>query len=462
MGDENPIRTLGDYSKPSHKGYRNTIELPKGNNVVPLPSDTIRYASSRNDKVGGKQFTMNQRPRNFNKATNAWKDKPNFNWARAQTCTSLQTGSFVTYSSNYQTKLEKALTDFDSHKERRLSSLETQLEQQQDDMISKINNLWKAVSKKLDDTPTPDTARNFMAHMNFASTDRIEKEEEGNVKPSAAKCDDYKRIVEAKKEVREESKEELEEEIEEEAKEEEEEDSPKYFDTFLTMEELGYQEWLLKNPRPLWVKAKIRTGDLNNIKFSCMIGHFDKKQAYLDIESPIDVMSRLHYSWIMSSRLESKRKPSNPKKICNFMGRVRGLKVFIGKFTYKFDFMVLEDTTSVIDHCLGSVVFGKLFVEMIRLVYDMEEGTILFEKDKENIMFKMPNKMEVFKHIDFTNIKTDCIPPIVIKSDDDNCEKAHYSYSLNLRPEYKYDKSVCRAIRSLMKMKGMRNEKGVT
>ncbi|GKE21327.1 hypothetical protein Tco_1432839 [Tanacetum coccineum] len=36
MGDENPIRTPGDYSKPSHEGYRNTIELPIGNNVVPL------------------------------------------------------------------------------------------------------------------------------------------------------------------------------------------------------------------------------------------------------------------------------------------------------------------------------------------------------------------------------------------------------------------------------------------
>ncbi|GKB36069.1 hypothetical protein Tco_0881011 [Tanacetum coccineum] len=34
MGDENPIRTLGDYSKPSHEGYRNTIELPVGNNVI--------------------------------------------------------------------------------------------------------------------------------------------------------------------------------------------------------------------------------------------------------------------------------------------------------------------------------------------------------------------------------------------------------------------------------------------
>ncbi|GJX70606.1 zinc finger, CCHC-type containing protein [Tanacetum coccineum] len=41
MGDENPIRTLGDYSKPSHEVYRNTIELPIGNNVVPLRSDTI-------------------------------------------------------------------------------------------------------------------------------------------------------------------------------------------------------------------------------------------------------------------------------------------------------------------------------------------------------------------------------------------------------------------------------------
>ncbi|GKF84023.1 hypothetical protein Tco_0248921 [Tanacetum coccineum] len=46
MGDENPIRTLGDYSKPSHEGYRNTVELPVGNNVVPLRSDTIRLVQN--------------------------------------------------------------------------------------------------------------------------------------------------------------------------------------------------------------------------------------------------------------------------------------------------------------------------------------------------------------------------------------------------------------------------------
>ncbi|GKA51133.1 putative reverse transcriptase domain-containing protein [Tanacetum coccineum] len=33
MGDKNPIRTLRDYSKSSHEGYRNTIELSVGNNV---------------------------------------------------------------------------------------------------------------------------------------------------------------------------------------------------------------------------------------------------------------------------------------------------------------------------------------------------------------------------------------------------------------------------------------------
>nr|GEW90708.1 hypothetical protein [Tanacetum cinerariifolium] len=43
MGDENHIRTLGDYSKPSHKGYMNTFELLVGKNVVPLRFDTFQF-----------------------------------------------------------------------------------------------------------------------------------------------------------------------------------------------------------------------------------------------------------------------------------------------------------------------------------------------------------------------------------------------------------------------------------
>ncbi|GJT64898.1 MAK10-like protein [Tanacetum coccineum] len=46
MGDANPIRTHRDYSKPSHEGYKNIIELHVGNNVVPLRSDTIRLVQN--------------------------------------------------------------------------------------------------------------------------------------------------------------------------------------------------------------------------------------------------------------------------------------------------------------------------------------------------------------------------------------------------------------------------------
>ncbi|GJS75409.1 protein kinase-like domain, concanavalin A-like lectin/glucanase domain protein [Tanacetum coccineum] len=156
-----------------------------------------------------------------------------------------------------------------------------------------------------------------------------------------------------------------------------------YFDTFPTMEELEYHEWLLKYPKTSWVKAKIGTGNLNNVKISCKMGHFLKRQAYIDLESPINVMSKQHYNMIMSKGLESRKKSSNPSKNNNFVGRVKGLKVFIGNFTYECNFMILKDTTSIIDHHLGEVVFGKPFARNTGLVYDQEEGTITFEKNDE-------------------------------------------------------------------------------
>ncbi|GJW07291.1 hypothetical protein Tco_1569714 [Tanacetum coccineum] len=158
-----------------------------------------------------------------------------------------------------------------------------------------------------------------------------EAKEEGNFKTSTTEYEDYEMTVE--------SEEEFEEETEEEIKKEEE-DSPKHFDTFPTMKELRYHEWFLKTPRPLWVEAKVG----------------------------------------------AKKETIKPWENLQFYGRVKGLTVFVGNFTYECDFMVLEDTTSVIDHDLGSVVFGKPFVEATGLVYNKEEGTIMFEKDKEKIV----------------------------------------------------------------------------
>ncbi|GKA13885.1 zinc finger, CCHC-type containing protein [Tanacetum coccineum] len=63
--DENPIRTLGDYFRPSHEGYRNTIELPDGNNVVPLRSDTIRLVQNGCSFHGLRSEDPNQHLKDF-------------------------------------------------------------------------------------------------------------------------------------------------------------------------------------------------------------------------------------------------------------------------------------------------------------------------------------------------------------------------------------------------------------
>ncbi|GKE25563.1 hypothetical protein Tco_1440947 [Tanacetum coccineum] len=65
MGDENPIRTLGNYSKPTHKGYRNTIELPVGNNMVPLQSDTIQLVQNECPFHGLRSEDPNQHLKDF-------------------------------------------------------------------------------------------------------------------------------------------------------------------------------------------------------------------------------------------------------------------------------------------------------------------------------------------------------------------------------------------------------------
>nr|GFA94347.1 retrotransposon Orf1 [Tanacetum cinerariifolium] len=105
-------------------------------------------------------------------------------------------------------------------------------------------------------------------------------------------------------------------------------------------------------------------------------------------------------------------------RISNFIRRVKGLKVFVGNFTYECDFVVLKDTTSIIYHYLEGMVFGKPFMKETGLVYNKDEGTVTFKKSEEKITFKMPHKMERFKHIDKDILKTDNIPPFVITGND--------------------------------------------
>nr|GEU59962.1 hypothetical protein [Tanacetum cinerariifolium] len=293
-------------------------------------------------------------------------------------------------------------------------------------MIGKINLSYKIVFEKLNDAPISESARNSIASKNITLISHIEREElrrkgikipsklfspkylsptsiiELNKKQSALKRvyfvnsivilgkesegedgetttnttpeHGYNITNEAKEEVKEvideeESEVVIDEEVKEILEDEEEEEDGENFNSFPTMKELTHHEWLLDNPRPPWVKARIRPRSLNNIKISCMIKHFFKRHAYIDLESPINIMSR-----------ESKKS-----------------KFFIGSFTYEYEFMILEDTTSIIDHRLGEMAFGRPFIDETGLVYNKEERTVMFKQDDEKITFKIPHTMEIFK-----------------------------------------------------------------
>ncbi|GKB01797.1 hypothetical protein Tco_0829841 [Tanacetum coccineum] len=343
----------------------------------------VDYLSSCTNKIGGKRFTPNQGPRNFNDAANTWKEKPNFNRTRSQTFTSPQNGSISIHSSSYQMKLEKALLDFDSNQEKR------------------GNEEVKKQGREEDEMETG-----------------IEVEELIEEKESESKTD---------------------EEVEEILKEEEEDENDENFNLFPTMKELSHHEWLLKNPRPPWVKARIRAGSLNNIKISSMIGHFFKKHAYIDLELLINIMSRHQYNHIMTYGLRSRQKPSNPDKISNFVRRVRSLKIFIRSFAYECDFMILEDTTSIIDHCLREMVFGRPFIDETGLVYNKEEVTVMFKQDNEKIKFKMPHTMEIFKKTRLMGAIIDFIPSLAYKENFSN-GRTHYYQSLLIGDEYRQDR----------------------
>ncbi|GJT91515.1 hypothetical protein Tco_1080360 [Tanacetum coccineum] len=74
-------------------------------------------------------------------------------------------------------------------------------------------------------------------------------------------------------------------------------------------------------------------------------------------------------------------KKLNPREdvnggISNFTGRIKGMHVFIGNFTYVVDFMIVEDISSIIDPRLSQVVLGRPFIEISNMTHDLLEGVV--------------------------------------------------------------------------------------
>nr|GEW29277.1 retrovirus-related Pol polyprotein from transposon TNT 1-94 [Tanacetum cinerariifolium] len=188
MGDENPIRTLGDYSKPSHKGYRNTIELPVGNNVVPLRSDTIRLVQNECSFYGLRSEDPNQHLKDFLKLVDSlaldgdnkermrlclfqfsFRDQAS-NWLERRTG-KLYNDILMFQQHNGESLSEcienpkQAFVDYASSRtdeagDARLSRFEADFKRQQGEMTNKIDTVLKAIIDQIAGTLPSDTVKN--------------------------------------------------------------------------------------------------------------------------------------------------------------------------------------------------------------------------------------------------------------------------------------------------------------
>ncbi|GJU31239.1 hypothetical protein Tco_1174828 [Tanacetum coccineum] len=268
---------------------------------------------------------------------------------------------------SYQIKLEKALLDFDSNQDKRLSHLRTQIKQQRDDMIGKINLLWKIIFEKLNDASPPKNAGNSMAPKSIEVISYDEKEElrkkgikipsiflslkylspasikELNKNPSSPKriCFVNSIII-----------------LSTDSDTEEEDDSS----TNACGLNLGgmvkeKEEVKEKGKEEDEMETKIEVEEVSKKEESEFETNEEVKEIFKEEEEDEDnenfnsfpTMKELsHHEWL----LKNPRPPKNKRP-----------KDFHRKLHLQMRFMILEDTTSIIDHHLGEMVFGRPFIE---------------------------------------------------------------------------------------------------
>nr|GEW03874.1 MAK10-like protein [Tanacetum cinerariifolium] len=455
LGDANPICTLGDYSRPSHEEYRNTIELLKGNNVGKNAPTFIHFALLDQASNWIERIRAESIP--------TWEDltirllAQFFPLGRTvklrndiligphdtQYCMENLEQDFVNYASSrtneargkwYTFKPEQnnlgLVSNFMASQDAKLSKFETDFNQQQSEMTNKINIVLKAITDRITRALPSDTVKNLKLNVNSTSlvlfahsyptvdpqcltqiygssntiticpkrpgksqTGKPEEEEEQDEKatqktsiPTLPRHLIHQFHSSPKKSMNDDSHKE-EPEVGENARVGESE--VEYFDIFSTRSEIAYHKYIMYGPIPLILKNRITTeGCSSNLKVPCNIRHVHIEKAYIDLNSPLYIMTQMVYNWIMRRKLDPRENTNGGVK--NFTGRIKGMQIFVGNFTYIIDFMIVEDISLIIDPRLSKVVLGKPFVEISDMTHDPPEGVVRFRNETDEIAYKMP------------------------------------------------------------------------
>ncbi|GKD16223.1 hypothetical protein Tco_1205381 [Tanacetum coccineum] len=184
-----------------------------------------------------------------------------------------------------------------------------------------------------------------------------------------------------------------------------------YFDTFPTRDELTYHK------------------------------HVHVEKAYIDLNSPLNIMTRMMYNWIMRRKLNP-REDAN-RGVSNFTRRIKGMHVFVGNFTYIVDFMIIEEISSIIDPRLSQVALGKPFAEISNMTHGPQKEVVRFTNRNDEVAYKMPHKIEQYNSL--SNLEKEHTKSVYLRNEEDKRRGVEYvmrkilgfyKECLELGPEY--------------------------
>ncbi|GKA88231.1 hypothetical protein Tco_0809995 [Tanacetum coccineum] len=434
--DANPICTLGDYSKPSHEGNRNTIELPVGNNV-----------KRRRISAGGKLRDRNAKeswalledlalydneswndPRDFAKLVKAIslpQDVPSTSdrclieldnqvqrlmeahLALMQpTQVNKITSSCEICSGSHDTQISQNKFSNPPNQflpnDARLSKFEADFKQQQSEMTNKIDTVLKVITDRMAGALPSDTVKN--PKLNVNSTSLVLDARSYPIEDPQCSTQIYSSINTITIH----------------------QSNPRNDEPGEEQEKMDNPENINTNPSPQpdpsvsFITEKV-WGD-NDIMFIEII----KQDDDLHIEEPkVGENAGTGESETMRRKLDPRE--NSDGGVNNFTGRIKGIDVFIGNFTYVIDFMILEDISLVIDPRLSQAVLGKPVVEISNMTHDPPEGVVRFTNETNEVAYKMPHKIEQYNSL--SDLEKEHTKSVYLRNEEDIRKGVEYVMS---------------------------------
>ncbi|GJW80708.1 MAK10-like protein [Tanacetum coccineum] len=480
MRDENSICTLGDYSKPSHEGYRNTIELPDGNNVVPLRSDTVWLVQNGFSFRRLRSEDPNEHLKDFLKLV----DSLNLDVAnRERTRLRLFQFSLRDQASNWLERLPaRSISTWEDLTTRFLAqffpprrTLQVQIFYDHvnpvtrrtidqsicgklhdknakeswallEDLALYDNESWndprdftkpvKAISLPQDVPSTSDCRLIKLENqVQRLMEDHLAPKQPIQVNKISSSCEicsglhDTQYCMENPKQA-----------FVDYASLRTDEAGGKWFTFKPKQNNLGdtyNPSWkshpnLSLVPQSSDTKFVCTKEDGEDVMFIKIIKKYDDSRKE-DLEGDENIITgglEAEYFDIFPTRSElAYHKKLDPREdpykgVSNFTRMIKGMHIFIGNFTYVSDFMIAEDISSIIDPRLSQVVLGKPFVKVSNMTYDLSLGVVKFTHETNEIAYKMPHKIEQYNSL--SNLEKEHMKSVYLRNEEDKRRGVDY------------------------------------